>query len=89
MVVQIQSDGDPPHLVALARGSSFAPAFSPFRFADTLILLAVSSEEATPGGSWHLFNDFLVKPISEDEALSFPGSWKVGRESSHRNLKAY
>lgn len=27
--------------------------------------------------SWHLFNDFLVRPVSEDEALSFPGTWKV------------
>lgn len=26
---------------------------------------------------WHVFNDFLVKPISEDEALGFAGSWKV------------
>lgn len=27
--------------------------------------------------AWHVFNDFLVKPIGEDEALSFPGSWKI------------
>lgn len=26
---------------------------------------------------WHLFNDFVVKNISEQEALSFPGRWKV------------
>lgn len=38
---------------------------------------AVSSEAETPGGSWHVFNDFLVRPISETEALSFPSSWKV------------
>lgn len=26
---------------------------------------------------WHLFNDFLVLPIPEAEALGFPGPWKV------------
>lgn len=31
-----------------------------------------------PGG-WHLFNDFAVQPITEDEALSFPGKWKVSK----------
>ena len=25
---------------------------------------------------WYLFNDFLVRNISEDEALGFPGTWK-------------
>lgn len=37
----------------------------------------VAAEEETPGASWHVLNDFLVKPISEDEALSFPGTWKI------------
>ncbi|GAA5925112.1 hypothetical protein JCM1841_005790 [Sporobolomyces salmonicolor] len=56
MVVQIQAEGDAPHLVALAR---------------------VSPEETTPGSSWHVFNDFLVRSISEQEALSFPANWKI------------
>ncbi|BGP38499.1 poly(A)-specific ribonuclease [Rhodotorula kratochvilovae] len=56
MVVQIQAEGDAPHLVSLTR---------------------VSDEEQKPGSSWHLFNDFLVRPVSEDEALSFPGKWKI------------
>lgn len=30
-----------------------------------------------PGDGWHLFNDFVVQSISEDEALSFIGTWKV------------
>ncbi len=53
MVVQIQADGDQPHLVALAKVPTGA------------------------GPVWHLFNDFLVKPISEEEALSFAGTWKI------------
>ncbi|KAG8217260.1 PAB-dependent poly(A)-specific ribonuclease subunit PAN2 [Butyriboletus roseoflavus] len=28
-------------------------------------------------GPWFLFNDFVVRNISEDEALSFPSTWKV------------
>ncbi|CCA66899.1 related to PAN2-component of Pab1p-stimulated poly(A) ribonuclease [Serendipita indica DSM 11827] len=27
--------------------------------------------------SWYLFNDFTVRGISEEDALSFPGRWKV------------
>lgn len=30
---------------------------------------------------WFLFNDFLVKNISENEALSFQDKWKVCRVS--------
>ncbi|KAL0580436.1 poly(A)-specific ribonuclease [Marasmius crinis-equi] len=29
------------------------------------------------GSPWYLFNDFVVKNISEEEALSFPDRWKV------------
>lgn len=32
-------------------------------------------EGASP---WYIFNDFVVRNISEQEALSFPGRWKVG-----------
>lgn len=27
--------------------------------------------------SWHLFNDFLVRPISKNEALTFNTTWKL------------
>ncbi len=26
---------------------------------------------------WHLFNDFLVKPVSDREALGFNTAWKT------------
>ncbi|KAF8919283.1 PAB-dependent poly-A-specific ribonuclease subunit PAN2 [Mucidula mucida] len=29
------------------------------------------------GSPWYLFNDFVVRNISEQEALSFPNKWKV------------
>ncbi|KAH7889997.1 PAB-dependent poly-A-specific ribonuclease subunit PAN2 [Phlebopus sp. FC_14] len=28
-------------------------------------------------GPWFVFNDFVVRNITEEEALSFPGTWKV------------
>lgn len=56
MVVQIQTEDEAPHLVALAK---------------------VTSEDGRSGASWHLFNDFLVKPVTEEEVLSFPGKWKI------------
>lgn len=36
-------------------------------------------DQHDPEGSepWYLFNDFTVRNISEDEALSFPANWKV------------
>jgi PAB-dependent poly(A)-specific ribonuclease subunit 2 len=27
--------------------------------------------------SWHLFNDFLVRPVSSEEALTFNTNWKL------------
>lgn len=57
LIVQIQAEDDPPHLVSLVK---VAP-----------------DPETDEAGGWYLFNDFLVRRISEDEALSFPGSWKV------------
>jgi PAB-dependent poly(A)-specific ribonuclease subunit 2 len=27
--------------------------------------------------SWHLFNDFLVRPIAKEEALTFNTNWKL------------
>jgi PAB-dependent poly(A)-specific ribonuclease subunit 2 len=36
-------------------------------------------KEELPGDAkspWYLFNDFLVRNITEEEALSFPGVWK-------------
>jgi PAB-dependent poly(A)-specific ribonuclease subunit 2 len=35
------------------------------------------SEDKDGKNQWYLFNDFLVRPLSAQEALSFPASWKV------------
>lgn len=34
----------------------------------------VQSEINSP---WYIFNDFMVQNVTEEEALSFPGTWKV------------
>jgi PAB-dependent poly(A)-specific ribonuclease subunit 2 len=38
---------------------------------------APSSRDANAGDSWHLFNDFLVRPIPKEEALRFEPTWKL------------
>lgn len=38
---------------------------------------APSSREADEEDKWHLFNDFLVRPIPKEEALRFEPSWKL------------
>lgn len=38
---------------------------------------APSSREATTEDKWHLFNDFLVRPIPKEEALRFEPGWKL------------
>ncbi|CEJ90977.1 Putative Exonuclease-like protein [[Torrubiella] hemipterigena] len=36
------------------------------------------AEPVAPGQSqWHIFNDFLVRPVSKEEALTFNMTWKV------------
>ena len=44
----------------------------------TLRIVSPSSANPPEGSSsqWHLFNDFLVQPISKKEALNF-ASWKI------------
>ena len=41
-------------------------------------IVKIPKEELPPEAKspWYLFNDFLVRNITEDEALSFPGMWK-------------
>ncbi|KAF9521074.1 hypothetical protein BS47DRAFT_1404191 [Hydnum rufescens UP504] len=39
--------------------------------------LSSPSIDETPSSPWYIFNDFVVRNIPEEEALSFPGKWKV------------
>ncbi|KAI9743044.1 MAG: poly(A)-specific ribonuclease [Claussenomyces sp. TS43310] len=42
----------------------------------SLVNVAHSMPEAPVESAWHLFNDFLVRPIKKEEALTFNTSWK-------------
>lgn len=78
MVVQIQTEDDAPHLVSLVKGKSAMYNAK----AAVITSFLVPASDGDPSG-WHVFNDFLVRPIPEDEALSFPSTWKVSVELHH------
>lgn len=62
MVVQIQADNEAPHLCTIVRVPEEEGATT------------VDGRKKSP---WYLFNDFLVRNISEEEALSFQNTWKI------------
>ncbi|KAE9964692.1 hypothetical protein EG327_000795 [Venturia inaequalis] len=43
----------------------------------SMINVAASSPDRTATDQWHLFNDFLVTPITKEEALRFDPAWKL------------
>lgn len=73
MVVQIQAEDDPAHLVSLVKGKRKRGSYRSLPYG----LFCLVDEGEKPTSEWHVFNDFLVKAIAEDEALSFPAGWKV------------
>ncbi|KAA1130755.1 poly(A)-specific ribonuclease [Puccinia graminis f. sp. tritici] len=78
LIVQIQSDDETPHLVSLIKVNNHHKITSPSTTSTTLNLDdKPQSENGAGAGAWYLFNDFLVKKVSQEEALSFPACWKV------------
>lgn len=45
--------------------------------ANLFSLVAHSAPTPPEDSQWHLFNDFLVKPVSPKEALTFNTTWKT------------
>lgn len=43
----------------------------------SMVNVAPSLEDPTAQNQWHLFNDFLVRQISRDDALRFDANWKL------------
>lgn len=43
----------------------------------------------TPDSKWLLFNDFLVREVSSEEALSYSGPWKVPSVLSYEKTSAF
>lgn len=80
MAVNIESGQmHKPHLVALVNGGSpLSVLCSPSDETRTDGVQVAHSEQEAPGHSqWHLFNDFLVRSVSAEEALTFNTSWKA------------
>lgn len=62
------------HLVSLVNGMcSERPEICSF----LPVIVAHSQPTAPAESQWHLFNDFLVRPVKSEEALTFNTSWKV------------
>lgn len=43
----------------------------------SIIDVAICDPDSSQSGNWHLVNDFLVRPIVEEEALLFDPRWKL------------
>lgn len=76
MVVEIVTKETHSHLVAIVKGITTVAAFVPFRL-KTNPPVPEAEGRGDIGSPWYIFNDFVVANISEEEALSFPGPWKV------------
>ena len=42
-----------------------------------LVNVGTSESDPTQGDNWHLFNDFMVRPVSSQEAMLFDARWKL------------
>ncbi|EST08831.1 Exonuclease, RNase T/DNA polymerase III [Kalmanozyma brasiliensis GHG001] len=86
MVVQISAEKEQPHLCAIVRvpeaesiDAAATTATTP-KLTNATIAGGVKKSakaKANALGPWHLFNDFLVRNISEGEALGFQNAWKM------------
>ena len=76
MIIQVLNKDSRSHLVAIVKGKHC------ILFIESLpepvtVPEAEHREMTLPLSPWFVFNDFSVQNISEEEALSFPGKWKV------------
>ena len=80
IVVQITSKERQSHLVAIIRGKFHLLTVTRINL-RSLILVPEAEGGHHLESPWFVFNDFVVRNVSEEEALSFPGRWKVSRNS--------
>ncbi|KAI5851436.1 ubiquitin carboxyl-terminal hydrolase-domain-containing protein [Morchella snyderi] len=43
----------------------------------SFVNVALSSVERIEDNNWHMFNDFMVRPVSKEDALDFTPKWKM------------
>lgn len=68
VVVQVQtSPENPAHLLSFCKSEP--------KFEERLTTVAPQEDEEL--AKWIMFNDFLVRPVKEEEVFSFPDTWKV------------
>ena len=83
MVVQVVTKEQRSHLVAIVKGSRFSWSWPDVPLTGHAVPDAESSDDPAAEGPWFIFNDFVVRNISEQDALSVPGAWKVRISTSH------
>lgn len=75
MIIQVVSKERRSHLVAIIKGFTLClPLYSCLPERATVPEAEGQECLLSP---WFVFNDFSVQNISEEEALSFSGKWKV------------
>lgn len=78
MAINIESgQTQRPHLVSMVNGMFPTWTRAPVSIAYRLDIVGHAEQEAPAQSQWHLFNDFLVRCVSTEEALTFNTSWKV------------
>ncbi|KAI0247045.1 PAB-dependent poly-A-specific ribonuclease subunit PAN2, partial [Lactifluus subvellereus] len=77
--VELPGDSEEPISVTYNLRAIIIQVLSKEKCSHLVAIVKVPEAEHLEGSisQWFLFNDFLVQNISEEEALSFPGKWKV------------
>jgi PAB-dependent poly(A)-specific ribonuclease subunit 2 len=76
MIIQVLNKDRRSHLVAIVKGKH---SIQPVDFLPEYVPVPEAEHREDLQSPWFIFNDFSVQNISEEEALSFPGKWKVWR----------
>jgi PAB-dependent poly(A)-specific ribonuclease subunit 2 len=77
VVADINSgENQKPHLVSLINGNTSQKPSS-WQVLMLFALVAPSSTDPEVADEWHLFNDFLVRQTTKEDALRFDPTWKL------------
>ena len=76
MIIQVLNKDRRSHLVAIVKGKH---SIQPIELIPECVTVPEAEHRDDLLSPWFVFNDFSVQNISEDEALSFPGKWKVSQ----------
>ena len=74
MIIQVLNKDRRSHLVAIVKGKH---SIWPIELISEYVTVPEAEHRDDLLSPWFVFNDFSVQNISEEEALSFPGKWKV------------